>query len=360
MPPPEPTRCLASALSSDPTVAVAVARSAAPRRAVPDRGQREVPASAAVARQPARQGRPVQAVQSRAAERHRSAHIAMQCIPLLGQSSASPLAYRLGRLAVAALHAELACAPKPGLVTPFDSGSHTDMDAAMFLRSLFALRGYFVAIAQAGIDDAPFARLRDLGIAAEAAMQRATGGVNTHRGAIFSLGLLTAQAARLHAASDRPADADAVCKGVQVWRQALLTAPLDPHSNGQRMRALHKVAGVREQAAMGYPVLREVALPTLRATLQAGGTQQAALSQTLMQLIACVDDLNLLHRGGADGLAYAKAQALRFLADGGTAQPNWHQRLSAIGAGFVERRLSPGGSADLLACAWFLHGQQRL
>ncbi len=74
-------------------------------------------------------------------------------------------AYRLGRLAVGALYAELACAPKPGLVTPFDSGSHTDMDAATFVRSLFALRGYFVAIAQAGIDHAPFERLRELGIA---------------------------------------------------------------------------------------------------------------------------------------------------------------------------------------------------
>lgn len=73
-------------------------------------------------------------------------------------------AYQLARLAVGALHAELACAPKPGLVTPFDSGSHTDMDAATFMRSLFALRGYFVAIAQAGIDHAPFERLRDLGI----------------------------------------------------------------------------------------------------------------------------------------------------------------------------------------------------
>lgn len=276
-----------------------------------------------------------------------------------GQVRASPLAHRLGRLAVGALHAELACAPKPGLVTPFDSGSHTDMDASSFLRSLFALRGYFVAIAQAGIDNAPLARLRDLGIAAEAAMLRATGGINTHRGAIFSLGLLTAQSARLHVAQRRPPVADAVCQGVQVWREALLAAPLDPRSNGQRMRAQHKVSGVREQAAMGYPLLREVALPALRARLATGATQEAALAHTLMQLVAQVDDLNLLHRGGADGLAYAKAQAARFIADGGTMQPNWRDQLAAIGSGFVQRRLSPGGSADLLACAWFLYCQER-
>ncbi|AEO40862.1 triphosphoribosyl-dephospho-CoA synthase MdcB [Xanthomonas euvesicatoria] len=267
-------------------------------------------------------------------------------------------AYQLARLAVGALHAELACAPKPGLVTPFDSGSHTDMDAATFMRSLFALRGYFVAIAQAGIDHAPFERLRDLGIGAESAMLRATRGINTHRGAIFSLGLLTAQAARLWVAQRRRPTAEQVCNGVRAWRDALQAAPLDPHSHGQRVRAQYRISGVREHAAAGYPVLREIALPALRTALAGGATREAALAQTLMQLIAQVDDLNLLHRGGAEGLAFAKAQAAAFLADGGVAHPQWRVQLHAIGQQFVARRLSPGGSADLLACAWFLHRQE--
>lgn len=272
--------------------------------------------------------------------------------------TASALAHRLGRLAVAALHAELGCAPKPGLVTPFDSGSHADMDASTFLRSLFALRGYFVAIAQAGIDNAPFEQLRQLGIAAEAAMLRSTGGINTHRGAIFSLGLLTAQAARLRAVHGHAPAGEAVCSAVQVWRDALRAAPLDPHSNGQRVRAAFRISGVREQAAAGYPLLREIALPSLRSALRSDATREAALAQTLMRLIAEVDDLNLLHRGGQDGLAYAKAQAHAFLADGGIAHPQWRACLHTIGRQFVARRLSPGGSADLLACAWFLHCQE--
>ncbi|PPU37725.1 MULTISPECIES: triphosphoribosyl-dephospho-CoA synthase MdcB [unclassified Xanthomonas] len=270
----------------------------------------------------------------------------------------SALAHRLGRLAVAALHAELSCAPKPGLVTPFDCGSHTDMDASTFLRSLFALRSYFVAIAQAGIDNAPFEQLRQLGIAAEAAMLRATGGINTHRGAIFSLGLLTAQAARLRVAHGSRPVGEAVCTAVQVWRDPLRTAPLDHHSNGQRVRAALQIGGVREQAAAGYPLLREIALPSLRSALRSGATREAALAQTLMHLIAEVDDLNLLHRGGQAGLAYARAQARAFLAAGGVAQAQWRDRLNAIGRQFVARRLSPGGSADLLACAWFLHCQE--
>jgi len=266
--------------------------------------------------------------------------------------------HRLGRLAVASLHAELACAPKPGLVTPFDRGSHDDMDASTFLRSLFALRGYFVAIAAAGAADAAFPALRELGIGAERAMLRATGGVNTHRGAIFSLGLLVAAAARLHSQHHATPDGVAVCNAVGLWRDALLDAPLDPHSHGQRMRRLHGVADVREQAAAGFPLLRDVALPSLRAALRAGLAQEAALAQTLLQLIAQTDDLNLLHRGGRDGLRFAQRSALAFLEAGGAAQPDWRQQLSRIGDAFVARRLSPGGSADLLACACFLQRQE--
>lgn len=281
-------------------------------------------------------------------------------LPLAPPTPASPLAHRVGRLAVASLHAELACAPKPGLVTPFDNGSHADMDAATFMRSLFALRGYFVAIAEAGARDAPFDHLRRLGIAAEAGMLRATTGVNTHRGAIFSLGLLAAQAARLHRRDGRAPAAEAVCMAVSDWRKALLAAPLDPRSHGQRMRARHRVQGVREQAADGYPLLREIALPALRQALAAGLDREAALAQTLMCLVAEIDDLNLLHRGGRSGLRTAQRLARAFLAGGGAYRPQWKPRLARIGEAFVARRLSPGGSADLLACTWFLHCQERI
>ncbi|MGE6333105.1 triphosphoribosyl-dephospho-CoA synthase MdcB [Stenotrophomonas sp. NPDC077659] len=265
---------------------------------------------------------------------------------------------RLGRLAIASLHAELACAPKPGLVTPFDTGSHDDMDAGTFLRSLFALRHYFTAVASAGADDAPFALLRAHGIAAEHAMLRATGGINTHRGAIFSLGLLVAAAARCRRLQGHPAPAAQVCVAVQHWADDFAAAPLDASSPGQRARLRHGVPGVREQAAAGYPVLRELAVPTLRHALHNGLPRDAAMCQTLMQLVAQVDDLNLLHRGGAEGLAWAQQQARAFLERGGAFAPGWQAGLHGIGDGFVARRLSAGGSADLLACSWFLLQQE--
>ncbi|ELC7366579.1 TPA: triphosphoribosyl-dephospho-CoA synthase, partial [Stenotrophomonas maltophilia] len=205
---------------------------------------------------------------------------------------------RLGRLAVASLHAELALAPKPGLVTPFDSGSHHDMDAGTFLRSLFALRHYFTAVAYLGATGADFDALRRCGIAAEIAMLRATAGVNTHRGAVFSLGLLVAAAAACRSRLGHAATGEQVCQDVCRWSVELADAPLDANSPGQRARARHGVQGVREQAAAGYPLLRGVALPTLRHALASGLPREAAMCQTLMQLIACVDDLNLLHRGG--------------------------------------------------------------
>lgn len=113
-----------------------------------------------------------------------------------GRVAQRAFACEVARLAVRALHAELCLYPKPGLVSPVDSGSHDDMDAGTFMRSMFALRHYFKKICLAGWNDAPFAQLKKLGIAAEVAMLKATCGINTHRGAIFSLGMLCASAGR--------------------------------------------------------------------------------------------------------------------------------------------------------------------
>ena len=103
-------------------------------------------------------------------------------------------AHRIARLALRSLYRELALYPKPGLVSFRDNGAHQDMDATTFVRSLFSLRGYFVAIATAGMLAAKFNELQQLGIAAESRMLRATRGINTHRGAIFSQGILAAAA----------------------------------------------------------------------------------------------------------------------------------------------------------------------
>ncbi|MFD1283242.1 triphosphoribosyl-dephospho-CoA synthase, partial [Methylobacterium goesingense] len=106
-------------------------------------------------------------------------------------------AERIARLATRCLQRELATYPKPGLVSHVDSGSHADMDASTFRASAAALAPFFADLAAAGAAGAGMAHLRRIGLAAESAMRAATGGVNTHRGAIFGLGLLSAAAGAL-------------------------------------------------------------------------------------------------------------------------------------------------------------------
>jgi triphosphoribosyl-dephospho-CoA synthase len=100
----------------------------------------------------------------------------------------------IANTAGAALLAELDTWPKPGLVSHVDQGSHTDMDAGTFQASTAAIVPFFAQLTEAGAGGADLPALRDIGLAAERAMLSATGGVNTHRGAIFGLGLLCAAA----------------------------------------------------------------------------------------------------------------------------------------------------------------------
>lgn len=256
----------------------------------------------------------------------------------------------IGRAATLALHDELALAPKPGLVTPSCSGSHDDMDVHTFMRSLFALRGYFVRIAALGAGSAPFAALERCGIDAEARMLAATGGVNTHRGAVFMLGLLCAAAG---SGARRPAAVRDTLR--RRWGDTLAAraqrVPTLPGGIAARRLGLRSASA---EAALGFPVLFETAWPALCAARAAGLADREARLQTLFAVIAVLDDSNLAHRGGLDGLRFAQQAARQWLADGGAGRPGGVAAAEAIGRAFVARRLSPGGAADTLAAACWL------
>jgi triphosphoribosyl-dephospho-CoA synthase len=283
----------------------------------------------------------------------------------LASTSTPPMRHRaqraffgdVARLAVGCLHAELTLQPKPGLVSPLDNGSHNDMTPATFMRSLFALRHFFGDICRAGHDDAQFAELKRIAIAAERRMLRATGGINTHRGAIFSLGLLCAAAGR--------ARAQGIALSAPALRATLLInwgADLADHtrapgadSHGLQAAARHAAGGAREEGALGLPSVFDVALPALLATLRAGRGMRLARIDALFALMAHISDTNVFHRGGADGAQTVKTEAARFLARGGTADPGWLAAAMDSHRVFVARRLSPGGAADLLAAACLVH-----
>ena len=273
----------------------------------------------------------------------------------------SVVALQAARQAVRALYVEVTLEPKPGLVSLRDNGSHTDMHAATFVRSLFALRHYFAAIAQAGFEGRDFTDLQTLGVAAEARMLQATRGVNTHRGAIFALGLLCAAAGRLHA-DKVPLHPQQLRQTLrQTWGEALYAraqteALQSPQSNGQRAARRFGLRSATREAADAFPTLFEVTLPALQHALGSGLQPRAARVQALFATMAVLDDTNLAHRGGLQGLHRVKDCAARFLSQGGVSQADWLERARMVHAQLVAERLSPGGSADMLACACWMQG----
>ena len=192
-----------------------------------------------------------------------------------------------------------------------DNGSHTDMNAVTFMRSMFALRHYFARICRAGIDDAPFAVLKQLGIEAEARMLRATGGINTHRGAIFSLGMLCAAIGRARA-QGMALRGDGLRAVMLIrWGEELAahTRPDGAQSHGLQVADRHAASGAREEGALGLPSVFEVGLPAMRRTLAAGRSMHLARIDALFALMAHVSDTNVLYRGGAQGATTVRRQA---------------------------------------------------
>ncbi len=260
--------------------------------------------------------------------------------------------------AVECLLLELETWPKPGLVSHIDSGSHIDMDANTFRRSAAAIAPYFRELAEAGAHGCEMGRLRIIGLEAEAAMFAATSGINTHRGAIFGLGLLCAAAGARSVGRIDPGASlgDAVR---WHWGDGILGGPVLLHSHGSRARRRFGAGGARLEAARGFPSIYKVGLPALRrGARNAPGDAEAARVEACFALIAALEDTNLLHRGGPAGLGFAKRAARGFLDDGGVGDPNWRPRARSVHNRFVAMRLSPGGAADLLAMTLFVDANE--
>ncbi|WP_070271401.1 triphosphoribosyl-dephospho-CoA synthase MdcB [Duganella sp. HH101] len=275
----------------------------------------------------------------------------------MGRAAQRDFAGEVARLALRSLHAELCLYPKPGLVSLVDTGSHDDMNALTFMRSLFSLRHYFKKICLAGWHDAPFSRLKQLGIEAEAGMLKATRGINTHRGAIFSLGMLCATAGRARAQGTPMTPAALRAAMLIRWGEelAMHAAPADTCpaelSNGLRVAARYAVSGAREEGALGLPSVFEIGVPALLASRARGASMTHARIDTLFTLMARINDSNVYHRAGPQGAQTVRAHAQRFIDLGGTANIDWHAEALASHQVFIQQRLSPGGAADLLAAS---------
>lgn len=292
--------------------------------------------------------------------RHSVAELQEKTTAILGSAADEADSALASRLACQALLYEVACTPKPGLVDRENSGSHRDMDFFTFQRSAAALHPYFAQCVllgrQGGSPQETFRRLRLPGKLAEGAMLRATGGVNTHKGAIFSMGILCGALGRLEKNQWKDtelvlSECAAMTKDLTAGDFAGLT-PETAKTTGQKLYVRYGITGVRGQAEAGFPAVKNIGLPTLEAALAAGKTWNEAGCAALLSMLAQTVDTNMIHRGGME-----TTQEIMDLLQGILAEEPYPSRetLENLDRLFVQKNLSPGGTADLLALVYFLH-----
>lgn len=253
--------------------------------------------------------------------------------------------------ALRALLYEVVTLPKPGLVDPIDHSTHPDMDVYAFIDSSASLIPYFercVATAQNSDSNLleMFEKIRVLGIEAEERMFTATNGVNTHKGAIFSLGIiLTAFAyAQKNCANYTLNDIQ------DIIRQMTCNILDDFHHHqdtaDEKQFARYHLTGARGEAYRGFSTVFEIGVPYL---LQADGTTQEKLINTLLFLAANIEDSNLLKRSDDPQIfEWVKAQIKIFFKRGGYQTDAGKEFLNQLNHEFTNRNLSLGGTADML------------
>lgn len=267
----------------------------------------------------------------------------------------------IGDLAVRALLYEVSATPKPGLVDRENNGAHKDMCFETFLDSAAALRNCFEECCRAGIEEqnirALALRLRETGLKGEYDMFQATGGINTHKGLIFSLGIICCAAG---ANSSAPTEQlQEMCRLIAA--ELLGEEPETvKNTNGSKVLRTTGVGGIRKEALSGFDTAFTVGLPELKKAVSDGCSINIAMVRTLIKLMHCVDDSNVVHRGGVEGLRFVKDRAGKILASGDV----WwkDESLQAVrdfDAECIDRNLSPGGCADLLAISVMLFYLQK-
>lgn len=267
------------------------------------------------------------------------------------------------RYAVTSLLYEVSSAPKPGLVDRLNNGAHRDMDFFSFMASSAALSPYFYKCASMGVQshleppEILFENLRGVGLDAEKAMYSATGGANTHKGMIFSMGILCAAAALCYM-RDRPKkpSIERLCETVSDMTQGLCSRELcsikekRDLTHGERIFLKYEIKGIRGEVEAGFPTVRSCSLPVYTHLKSMNRYPlNDILVQTLLNLMTTNEDTNILARHDMDTLKYVMDYAAKALDAGGMLTPRGKEMVEEMDREFIARNISPGGSADLLA-----------
>lgn len=257
-----------------------------------------------------------------------------------------------------ALLDEVTLTPKPGLVDLRSRGAHVDLNWALMCHSACALQPVFEAMAEAGAEEQDDDQLRQrigaIGREGEAVMMAATGGVNTHRGAIWAMGLLVTAAAQLQARGASLAPQAVAARAGALARLTDRGAPGETGNKGQLACRQYHVGGARGQALAGFPHVLDTGLPALRSARARGDNETTARLNALLTIVASLDDTCVLSRGGVAALLAVQAGASQVLAAGGAGTQPGTRALLALEANVLGLNVSPGGAADLLAATLFL------
>ncbi len=252
-------------------------------------------------------------------------------------------------IAVRSLYHEVSLYPKPGLVSFIDSGSHTDMDGALFFKSLFGLRHYFYDIAFKSAQGFLPSQLVKSGIEAEKKMYEITNGINTHKGAIFSLGILCAVIAKLTYQQEKLSLLEIQEAIIEDWRPYLKTHDAPSDSHGMAMMAQYNIQGALQMASTGYESVFKLFMKLIHLE---------PLDQTFYgllaykQLLLSIDDTNVLYRAGMKGLIYARERVKTAINSDDKALSI--KKAIELHHDFSKRQISPGGVADMVAMLYFL------
>lgn len=271
----------------------------------------------------------------------------------------------IGCLVLEAMLLEANCAPAPGLVDRFNSGAHNDMDIYTFIKSSVALSPYmhnfvYMGYMHKGALDTLLAFIRPLGIEAEAAMFKATKGVNTQKGLIFLMGILCAAAGYVYRKYNI-IKSTLVFDAVKIMCQGLVAKELGnlPHdrklTSGERLYHQYGIRGIRGELEDGLPIIQDIALPAYKKAISLGATDDALLIYTLLSIMTATEDTTIINRHDQDTLIMVQKSAKKLLSNDDILQLDGFDAVKDLDRQFIEQWISPGGSADLLVATHFLY-----
>jgi triphosphoribosyl-dephospho-CoA synthase len=271
------------------------------------------------------------------------------------------IAEYIGHLAQKSVLYEVSASPKPGLVDRYNSGAHKDMDYFTFLRSSAAISEEFKAMASIGtlikenqLKDV-LEMIRPIGIKAEEKMLQATSGVNTHKGIIFSIGIICAAAGFLMKKTGMySVEAETLCDTVKEITNGLCErefSNIDDKkqlSNGEKLYKRYGLKGIREEVESGFETVISKGLPVIRENINERNVNDV-LVHALLNIMTVSQDSNIVWRHNMHALNYVMDYSKMVLDNGGMFSDEGKKNIIDMDKTFIEKNISPGGSADLLA-----------